>query len=142
MSNIVTELESFNRQFNKYDKIVIPQYQRSYAWDGDNVQVFWQDIKESIDEERDRYFIGPIVSRSIGDKEVELIDGQQRLTTSLALISIVRRICLFKYQEDTINNLDYYNFYQILNGRFVVTGSLMSENGSNRYQMNEERFNI
>ncbi|EGQ7768655.1 DUF262 domain-containing protein [Vibrio parahaemolyticus] len=142
MSNIVTELESLDRQFNRYDKIIIPQYQRSYAWDGDNVQVFWQDIKESIDEERDRYFIGPIVSRSIGDKEVELIDGQQRLTTSLALISIVRRLCLFKYKEDTENNLDYYKFYQILNARFIVTGSLMSENGSNRYQMNEENDSI
>ncbi|MBJ2138207.1 DUF262 domain-containing protein [Paraglaciecola chathamensis] len=138
MSNIVTELESLDRQFSKYDKILIPQYQRSYAWDDSNIQTFWQDIKESIEEDRDRYFIGPIVSKSVGEKEVEVIDGQQRLTTSLIIISIVRRICLYKYEESTNENRSYYDFYGILKPRFEVTGSLMSENGNNRYQMNEE----
>ncbi|TMO62202.1 DUF262 domain-containing protein [Pseudoalteromonas aurantia] len=142
MSNIVTELESLDRQFNKYDKILIPQYQRSYAWDDTNIQTFWQDIKESIEEERDRYFIGPIVSKSVGEKEVEVIDGQQRLTTSLMLISIVRRICLYKYEENEAENRSYYDFYGILSSRFLVTGSLLSENGNNRYQMNEENDTI
>jgi len=142
MTNIVTELESLDRQFNKYDKIIIPLYQRSYAWDESNVQVFWQDIKESINEDRDRYFIGPIVSKSIGAKEVEIIDGQQRITTCLALISIIRRICLEKYQADKDLNQDYYEFYQILKQRFIVVGSLLSMNGNNRYQMNEENNSI
>ncbi|MCD1224133.1 hypothetical protein B4926_18110 [Vibrio cholerae] len=138
MTSILTELESLDRQFNKYDKIVIPLYQRSYAWDDINVEVFWQDIKESINENRDRYFIGPIVSKSIGEKEVEVIDGQQRITTCLALISIVRRMCLIKFNEDKDANQDYYDFYQVLKSRFIVVGSLLSLNGNNRYQMNEE----
>ncbi|ENM3764281.1 DUF262 domain-containing protein, partial [Vibrio cholerae] len=138
VTSILTELESLDRQFNKYDKIVIPLYQRSYAWDDINVEVFWQDIKESINENRDRYFIGPIVSKSIGEKEVEVIDGQQRITTCLALISIVRRMCLIKFNEDKDANQDYYDFYQVLKSRFIVVGSLLSLNGNNRYQMNEE----
>ncbi|WP_079254034.1 DUF262 domain-containing protein [Endozoicomonas arenosclerae] len=142
MSNIVTELENLDRQFSKYDKITIPQYQRSYAWDNSNIQIFWQDIKESLEEGRDRYFIGPIVSKSTGEKEVEIIDGQQRLTTSLAIISIIRRICLFEHQKNTANNMDYYDFYSILKSRFLVTGSLLSENGNNRYQMNEENNSV
>ena len=142
MSNIVTELESLDRQFSKYDRISIPQYQRSYAWDDNHIQTFWQDIKESIEEDRDRYFIGPIVSKSVGEKAVEIIDGQQRLTTSLALISIVRRICLIKYEENVASNRSYYDFYGILNSRFLVTGSLLSVNGNNRYQMNEENDSI
>ena len=142
MSNIVTELESLDRQFSKYDKITIPQYQRSYAWDNSNIQIFWQDIKESLEEGRDRYFIGPIVSKSTGEKEVEIIDGQQRLTTSLAIISIIRRICLFEHNKNTANNMEYYDFYSILKSRFLVTGSLLSENGNNRYQMNEENDSV
>lgn len=142
MTNIVTELESLDRQFSNYDKVIVPQYQRSYAWDGNNVQVFWQDIKDSIEERRDRYFIGPIVSKSIGEKEIELIDGQQRITTALALISIIRRICLFEYNKDTDLNREYYDFYNILKGRFLVTNSLISTNGTHRYQMNEENSTV
>ncbi|WP_330147014.1 DUF262 domain-containing HNH endonuclease family protein [Shewanella oncorhynchi] len=142
MTNIVTELESLDRQFNKYDKITIPLYQRSYAWDGDDVQVFWQDIRESIDENRERYFIGPIVSKAVGDKDVEIIDGQQRITTTLSLISIVRRICNNKFHEDPTVNGDYLRFYETLLGRFILKNSLVSENGSIRYQMNEENNSI
>ncbi|WP_269518612.1 DUF262 domain-containing protein [Alteromonas sp. BMJM2] len=138
MSNIVTELESLERQFSKYDKLKIPLYQRSYAWGGDEVQVFWQDIRESIDEGRANYFIGPIVSKTIGEKEVEIIDGQQRLTTSLVLLSIIRRLCLFMFHEDREKNEEYHKFYTILKQRFEVTGSLLAENGANRYVMNEE----
>lgn len=138
MSNIVTELESLERQFSKYDKLKIPLYQRSYAWGGDEVQVFWQDIRESIDEGRANYFIGPIVSKTIGEKEVEIIDGQQRLTTSLVLLSIIRRLCLFMFHENREKNEEYHKFYTILKQRFEVTGSLLAENGANRYVMNEE----
>jgi len=140
MSEIISELESLDGQFSKYDKIVVPQYQRSYAWDQNNVLVFWEDIKDSITEGRDRYFIGPIVTKATEKKNVELIDGQQRLTTSLALISIIRRMFFYKYKEDTENNLEHYEFYLILKGRFEVTNSLSSNNGNNRYEMNEENM--
>jgi uncharacterized protein with ParB-like and HNH nuclease domain len=39
MSNIVTDMEILDRQFSKYDKIIIPQYQRSYAWEDSNIQM-------------------------------------------------------------------------------------------------------
>lgn len=138
MSTIVTKMESLDAQFTKYDKILIPQYQRSYAWDGNDVQTFWQDIIDSIEEERDRYFIGPIVSKPFNNKSIELIDGQQRMTTSLALISIIRRICLNEFERDKDNNREFYDFYGILKNRFFVSSSLVSNNGQPRYVMNEE----
>lgn len=142
MSNIVTELESLDTQFTKYDKISIPQYQRSYAWDGDDVQTYWQDIKDSIDENRESYFIGPIVSKSISEKSIEIIDGQQRITTSLALIGIIKRICLFEYNNSKDSGSDFYDFHKTLNDRFLVTRSLRTPNGESRYNMNEENHYI
>lgn len=41
--------------------IRIPIFQRDYAWKEDNVKELWEDLMESIDSNRPRYFLGPMV---------------------------------------------------------------------------------
>lgn len=67
----------------------IPRFQRPYSWDRDNVTEFWQDAVATEDPD---YFIGSfVVYRSSGAHEpLNVVDGQQRLTTITLLLAVVR----------------------------------------------------
>lgn len=70
----------------------VPDYQREYVWGEKEVNKLLEDINEEYSREKgadSEYFIGSIVVRKNG-KEVEVIDGQQRLTT------LVLCLCAFK----------------------------------------------
>lgn len=69
---------------------VIPPYQRPYSWEYDECLQLYTDIMEAFVNKED-YFIGNIViAKSESDKEkLEVIDGQQRLTTLLIFIKIL-----------------------------------------------------
>lgn len=69
-------------------KFIIPDYQRPYKWDHEKCDVLWADITgfhENITNENEEYFLGTIVSYK-ENKNVEIIDGQQRLTSFFLLL--------------------------------------------------------
>ncbi|WP_368867145.1 DUF262 domain-containing protein [Rothia mucilaginosa] len=79
----------------------IPDFQRSYAWGDDNLDDFFKDINNiDIDDENSYHFIGSIISyddeyRGIGDRDAKvkrrsIVDGQQRITTTLILLCALR----------------------------------------------------
>ncbi|MDE6588967.1 MAG: DUF262 domain-containing protein, partial [Oscillospiraceae bacterium] len=63
-------------------RYVIPLYQRAYAWADAEIEQLIDDILEHTGE---RYYIGSLVVCK-RDREFEVIDGQQRLTTLLLLM--------------------------------------------------------
>ena len=69
---------------------VIPTYQRPYSWEYDECLQLYEDIRDAYVANED-YFIGNIVvAKSNADKNrLEVIDGQQRLTTLLLLIKVL-----------------------------------------------------
>ena len=76
----------------------VPLFQRTYSWEEENWQRLWDDILEiySLNTPRS-HFIGAIVTLPIPDAPEKcakylLIDGQQRLTTLLILLSAIRDI--------------------------------------------------
>lgn len=75
---------------------VIPLFQRPYSWESPQWATLWQDLAELCEEEHPRnHFIGSIVtmpSKSVpeGVTKYILIDGQQRLTTLLILLAVIR----------------------------------------------------
>jgi uncharacterized protein with ParB-like and HNH nuclease domain len=75
---------------------LIPLFQRPYSWESPQWTALWQDLAELCDEESPRnHFIGSIVtvpSKSVpeGVTKFILIDGQQRLTTLLVLLALIR----------------------------------------------------
>jgi len=75
---------------------VIPLFQRPYSWEARQWSILWADLIELCEEEKARnHFIGSMVtmpSRSVpeGVSKFVLIDGQQRLTTLLILLAVVR----------------------------------------------------
>ena len=78
---------------DKKSDFLIPDYQRPYAWCEEECQTLWEDIfsfaipdgdatKFNSEEE---YYLGPIVTFKNNNK-LEVIDGQQRLTTLMLLL--------------------------------------------------------
>lgn len=60
----------------KVDNIIIPRYQRNYAWEKKNIeQLIYDLIRE------DNYYIGNIIVNDLGNKQLEVVDGQQRIIT-------------------------------------------------------------
>lgn len=79
---------------DKKADFLIPDYQRPYAWSEEECQNLWEDIftfaipdddatKFNSEEE---YYLGPIVTFKNDSGKLEVIDGQQRLTTIMLLL--------------------------------------------------------
>ncbi|MCG7432877.1 DUF262 domain-containing HNH endonuclease family protein [Kocuria indica] len=66
---------------------IIPRYQRDYAWEEENVQDLWDDLRLNGEL---GYFIGNMVVHSSGPEQWDLVDGQQRLTTILIAIIAIK----------------------------------------------------
>jgi len=79
--------------FKIEEQYVIPAYQRPYSWEYDECFTLYSDIMEAFNdkESKEDYFIGNIViakNSAIKDK-LEVIDGQQRLTTLVLFIKVL-----------------------------------------------------
>ncbi len=73
----------------------IPIFQRSYCWSLEHWQDFWDDLTVHMVKPHD-FFLGSIVSKDLKkDATFEIVDGQQRITTCLILLSVIRD-CLIK----------------------------------------------
>lgn len=75
-----------------HDFYVVPDYQREYVWDGEQVEQLLQDIhaERGSAGAAPEYFIGSIVVCANAQGVFELIDGQQRMTTLFLMLCAVR----------------------------------------------------
>ena len=99
--------------FKIEEQYVIPAYQRPYSWGYDHCLQFYNDLigaytyknEENKIEPQD-YFIGNIIiAKSDENKErLEVIDGQQRLTTLLLLIKV---LSIFEPSLEILNEIIY-----------------------------------
>lgn len=65
----------------------IPPYQRPYAWQAEQVDELWSDLTQTLGS---GHFMGSIVLNCEVPESPEVIDGQQRLTTLLLLLALIR----------------------------------------------------
>ena len=81
----------------KDEKIIIPIYQRKYSWDEKDLEILVLDIIKRMEDDKDHYF-GTIAAKKDGNN-IKVIDGQQRLTTSLLLMYAVRDLLIEQGEE-------------------------------------------
>lgn len=96
MSKLNIDQQTIKELFsNKRSDFLIPDYQRPYAWEETECQTLWDDIfafafpendYSLFKSDEDEYFLGPIVTFKNSDGKLEIIDGQQRLTTLMLLL--------------------------------------------------------
>jgi len=80
----------------------IPEYQRSYAWEKQNVRDLIEDINESLETNSSHYIGTVVLAKTKIQDSYNIVDGQQRLTTILMMMNVlIRRL---KDKED----VDYY----------------------------------
>ncbi len=77
-----TTLEKFFAQ----KKFRIPPYQRDFAWQLENVDDLWDDIKDALDSRTSHYLGTFVLAKGNVDGAYNLVDGQQRLTTITMLL--------------------------------------------------------
>ncbi|MEQ6886482.1 DUF262 domain-containing HNH endonuclease family protein [Salicola sp. Rm-C-2C1-2] len=72
----------------------VPDYQREYVWETDQVEQLLSDINSELagnePTSAPEYFIGSIVVCPGGDGVLELIDGQQRMTSLFITLCAIR----------------------------------------------------
>lgn len=93
--------KSIGELLNENIQFWIPAYQRGYRWTSLQVTDLLDDIWEfhKLDPKKDDYYwLQPIVVKRYEEK-IEVIDGQQRLTTVLLIIKYIQSIIPF-YKGD------------------------------------------
>lgn len=68
----------------------IPNFQRPYAWQTANANEFLADLKDSVEKRKNHYFgTVVLVEDTMSSYSVAIIDGQQRVTTSLLMVTAI-----------------------------------------------------
>lgn len=73
-------------------QLAIPDYQRSYSWQIDEVSELWEDVHKAMSSNSLEYFLGSVVTTSTASARQQVIDGQQRLATVSLLYAAMRDI--------------------------------------------------
>ena len=72
----------------------VPDYQREYVWESEQVEQLLNDVNGELNgadpSKAPEYFIGSIVVCPSGNGVLELIDGQQRMTTLFVTLCAIR----------------------------------------------------
>ncbi|WPQ63665.1 DUF262 domain-containing HNH endonuclease family protein [Chitinophaga sancti] len=84
--NIFTE--NIQTLFTNAENIRIPEYQRAYSWERKQCSQFLDDL---LEQRGKRYYLGQFLFEKV-DNTLYIIDGQQRLTTTILLLSAIAKI--------------------------------------------------
>ena len=90
-----------------FNQLVIPRFQRDFSWEEDHISEFLHDLISNTNcndsNKESPYFFGTILI--VGDmnnsnKSLEIVDGQQRLTTATILLSVIAKLLKDNDRED------------------------------------------
>ena len=82
--NNTADILSVEALFDMKEEFIIPSYQRGYRWTKNEIDALMSDINNS----NDKYCLQPIVLQRVGKNKINIVDGQQRITT----IAILQKI--------------------------------------------------
>ena len=96
-------------------EFAVPDYQRGYKWTVENIKDLMNDIIGL--KEGEEYCLMPIITRhyidNAGKAKIEIVDGQQRLTTLSLIIKYIFNgddsKCSYSIPQECYNNLDNAN---------------------------------
>jgi uncharacterized protein with ParB-like and HNH nuclease domain len=77
-------------RFIRESQFVVPTHQRDYSWTDEYVTAFLRDIEEAKKNNSNIYFCGLMVFTRMPSPVLKVLDGQQRLATTLMVFSAIR----------------------------------------------------
>ncbi|WP_121295122.1 DUF262 domain-containing protein [Helicobacter pylori] len=106
----------------------IPSYQRGYAWQERQLKDFWNDL-EHVSKLGDKFhYMHSLTLRELENEfensTFEIIDGQQRLATSLILLGLLAKITQNKDPKYSLINLEpvlSYKYYGLSEAFRAIT---------------------
>lgn len=89
--NFSTANQSLRQILGNGMTYAVPRFQRDFSWTQDEWDDLWQDIQGTVEEGGDpAHYMGYLVLQTRDNKQFEIIDGQQRLTTlSLLALAVI-----------------------------------------------------
>ncbi len=99
MGRFETDDKTFKSMFTD-DSVVfeIPVNQRKYSWNKEQLEEFWEDISKTFGVKSSKHYLGVISlvdkdNDGVDDiKKYEVVDGQQRIITTILLIAALRDV--------------------------------------------------
>ncbi|GAA8004541.1 hypothetical protein HpMS63_15600 [Helicobacter pylori] len=106
----------------------IPSYQRGYAWQKEQLKDFWNDL-EHVSKLGDKFhYMHSLTLRELENEfessAFEIIDGQQRLATSLILLGLLAKTTQNKDKKYSLINLEpilSYKYYGLSEAFRAIT---------------------
>jgi len=110
MAELHVSKKSISKLFSEMQnkKFIIPDFQRPYKWNVEKCETLWNDIENfTVTDAKTGadYFLGTIVSYINDDKNQEIIDGQQRITSFFLLLRAFFRKLEDMPQDDQVIGL-------------------------------------
>lgn len=155
---------SLNEVFLSNRTLKVPYFQRPYVWKAENWEKFYNDIAQIVLDAKEggapkTYFIGSIILKQAGfdgTQVYEVIDGQQRLTTTVlfmkALFLRIGKNDFFKrqfMQESLLDedkpilvpgHNDIMTYTQLINQEILTTQELNSSTMAKAYSYFADRI--
>lgn len=106
-TNFNTKNDTFRKLMGNGLTYRIPRFQRDYSWTEDEWEDLWLDLLGTIKEGGEpAHYMGYLVLQSDNDKNFDVIDGQQRLTTlSIIILAALKNLTrLIEAGNDPENN--------------------------------------
>jgi len=101
---------SIEEIFRRQNNFSIPIFQREYKWTIDKgLEDFWLDLTQHYEnKERTEYHFGPImvINETEGDPHYRVVDGQQRLTSTLLFFIVIRDFYLELGDEEKVKDIE------------------------------------
>lgn len=106
-------LTEFFSKFAHNTQLVIPVYQRNYTWTAaGQVEPFLNDIENVINGKFKTHFMGIIIYNvtkmsAINGNEYSIIDGQQRITTTIIMLYAIRDLLMESGLESAATKIEH-----------------------------------
>jgi len=88
------------------NRLRVPVFQRSYAWEDSHVTDLLQDFSAAIRSPTEAYFLGSIVVSTERTGVLEVVDGQQRLATVVIILARIRDYFLTRNESARAETLE------------------------------------
>lgn len=106
-------------------RFMVPLYQRKYQWHDTQLIPFWDDVEAKAvevleDESRFQHYMGALILAPIGEAaqigvtpRVQIVDGQQRLTTFQLFLAALREVARRHGCTDVVDHVRDYLFNKL-----------------------------
>ncbi|QIW16827.1 hypothetical protein A4G20_01705 [Pasteurellaceae bacterium RH1A] len=134
ITNFNTENNSFSKLISDRAIFKIPKFQRDYSWSNTEWIELWEDI-DTLLKEDDSHYMGYLVLQAVGKNTLNVIDGQQRITT-LSLIILAAMKSLKKLIDKDIDKDNNQTRLNDIRNRFIGYQDNVTLINKNKLELN------